>query len=381
MSVQKFEPSENTGIPDEIYEEFIIDTDVHLDLQILEELYPYMDDQIVNKLDRPMGHYQFSSIDWLPTWGNEGGGPGVDSNGAAKTGEDILQMMKNMGVDIPLVTPGVNSLPQVNYPRMKEEVCRAYNDYLLDNVTSVHENIRGHAMIPLWNPEATVEELERIGDEEDVAGAYAWFGKFWRLGNPEYDQVYEKLTDLDLPLTLHLDVASYPDPSTPNGGALRTWIEAIGFAPCMHSMMNTVNMIVTGVFDKYPNLNIVYQEGGYHWLPFLAYRMDEFYQHTPEDIQLAERMYDSGQKYLDRLPSEYLFDNFYFSTQPVCLPDSTKHYEWLLDIEQAEKTMIFATDWPHSTNDPPTWVIENSAIDEDLRESLFRGNAREVYRL
>lgn len=64
---------------------------------MLEDLYPYMDDRIVDKLDRPLGHYQFEAIDWLPTWGNEGGGVGVDSNGAAKDGEDILEMMKEWG--------------------------------------------------------------------------------------------------------------------------------------------------------------------------------------------------------------------------------------------------------------------------------------------
>ena len=43
MSVEKFSPNENTGVPNEVYDEFIIDTDVHLDLQMLEDLYPYMD--------------------------------------------------------------------------------------------------------------------------------------------------------------------------------------------------------------------------------------------------------------------------------------------------------------------------------------------------
>lgn len=95
----------------------------------------------------------------------------------------------------------------------------------------------------------------------------------------------------------------------------------------MHTIMNTVNMIVTGVFDNYSNLNVVYQEGGYHWLPFVAYRLDEFYQHTPENIQLAERMYDVSKKYLDRMPSEYLFDNFYFSNSASLHPRKFKHYE------------------------------------------------------
>ncbi|WP_162524330.1 amidohydrolase family protein [Halobellus captivus] len=381
MSVKKFQPADRPEIPEAVREAFIVDIDVHLSIKMLDDLFPYMDDRIVDKLDRPWGKYQFEAIDWLPTWANDAGGIGVDSHGTAKTGEDILAMMESMGTDVPIVTPGFQSLPQVAYPRMKEEVCRAYNDYVLEHVTSAHDNIHAQILLPLWDPEQAVAELDRVGSEPDFAAAYGWFGKFWRLGNPEYDQLYDKLTELDLPLSLHLDVASYADKATPEGDAIRTWIEAIGFDPATHAIMNTVNMIVTGVFDKYPDLNVVYQEGGVHWLPFVAYRMDEFYQHTPEDVQLAERMYDQNKKYLDKLPSEYLWENVKFSTQPVCLPDNPKHYEWLLEMEHAENTLMFATDWPHSTNDPPTWIFEHPHIDEPMRERILHETAEEVYRL
>lgn len=381
MSVEKLDRSGPEDLPEQVQDEFIIDIDCHMSLKILDDLYPYMDDKIVNKLDRPRGHYQMEAIDWLPTWANESGGIGVDSHGAAKTGEDILQMMTDLGVDVPVVTPGLNSLPKIAYPRMKEEICRAHNDYMLDKVTPVHENIRAQLMLPLGNPEAAVEELERIGGKSDFAGAYGWFGKYWRLGNPQYDPLFEKLTDLDLPLTLHADVASFADRSTVEGDAIRTWTEAFGFETLTNAIMNTVNMIMTGVFDKYPDLNVVYEEGGYHWMPSVAYRMDEYYHATPADVQLAERMYDQEQEYLDREPSEYLWDNFYFSTQPAALPPNPKHYKWLQEIEHADETMMFATDWPHSTNDPPTWLFEHPYVDEYMRKSIFHETAEEVYRL
>lgn len=384
MSVDEIEKDDTPEIPEAARDAFIVDIDCHLSIKILDELYPYMDDEmIVDKLDRPMGDYQFSNVNWAPTWANEHGGIGVDSHGSAKTGEDILEMMNMMAVDVPIVTPGMNSMGLVNYPRMREEVCRAHNDYMLDKVTSVDDNIRGQAMIPIWDPEKAVEELDRIGDEDDFAAAYAWFSKYWRLGDPEYDQVFEKLVELDLPLSLHVEVTSMPDRATVEGSSMRTWTEAIAFAPLNHAIMNTVNMILTGVFDKYPDLDIVYQEGGYHWMPFVAHRLDEYYQMHPGDIELIERKYDAGEKYLDRMPSEYLFDNFHFSTQPMCLPDNPRHLEWLLEMEHAEDTMMFATDWPHSTHDPPTWVFENPALrkNDEMRESILHGTAEEVYRL
>ena len=128
------------------------------------------------------------------------------------------------------------------------------------------------------------------------------------FGKPEYDPVFEELVKRDLPLILYGSL-SYWAQNTPIGDNMLTWTEILGFGWPVHAQLTTVNLIMSGVFDKYPDLNAVIQEGGHWGLPFLRYRMDEFYEMHPEDIQITPRKYEADERYLERSPSEYLHDN------------------------------------------------------------------------
>jgi predicted TIM-barrel fold metal-dependent hydrolase len=48
------------------------------------------------------------------------------------------------------------------------------------------------------------------------------------------------------------------------------------------------DIIMTVVFDKFPELDVVIQEAGTHWIPYLAYRTDEYYQIDFEEVKLVE---------------------------------------------------------------------------------------------
>lgn len=380
MSIQK----DIDPVDESIKEGLVVDADVHVSPSI-DDLLPYMedrDDGIQEKIEStsfpPDGHPP-ATTNWTASYATNEGGDGLDTQGHATTGEDVLEAIEETGVDIPLVTSGLNRLPATQNPRMGEAICRAFNNYLLDRVTSVDENVKAMAMIPQWNPEAIVEELDRIGDEEDIVAIYGWFGPFEPMGLPKFDPVYEKLIELDLPWALHGSAAFWPK-YEPLGNGMRSWNEFLGFAwPC-HAIMNTVNMILTGVFDSYPDLSIVYQEAGLNWLPFVANRLDEFYQDHPEDIQLTERMYDNDRTYLERLPSEYLFDNFYFATQPISLPDRSRHAKAQLEMCHADECFVFSSDWPHHTFDVPNWLARDH-IDDETRTCVLHENAMEVFRI
>jgi predicted TIM-barrel fold metal-dependent hydrolase len=148
-----------------------------------------------------------------------------------------------------------------------------------------------------------------------------------------------------------------------------------------HNMMaNVVNMVMTGVFDKFPGLDVVAQEAGTHWIPYLAYRTDEYYQIDSEDVKLAERLYDQDQEYLERLPSEYIFDNLYVTTQPIALPPRADHVEAMLTLTRAADMFMFSTDWPHNALDTFDWITDTRGIDDDLRASILYENALHVLR-
>lgn len=361
----------------EAQDEVIVDVDFHLNVSV-EELLPYVENDRMRMMLERTGHPP-GMQHWSGEYATNQGAGGLAAQGEAHDGEDIAEAINEVSVDIPIVTTGLNYVPTAHNPRMKTSICRAYNDYIVDNLIDAHEDIKAQLMMPQWNPDAMLEELDRHGDETDIVGAYGWFGPYSLLGNPEYDPVFEKLVDLGMPYAIHGSGGYWPHYDK-IGEDIRTWTELLGLGWPVHAMMYVGNLIMTGTFDKYPDLNILVQEGGVNWIPFAANRLDEFYRDHPEDISLTERMYDAGQIYLDELPSEYLYENFYFATQPLAKPDRRKHHQALLEMCRAEQTLCFSSDWPHHTFDVPNWVFE-SAISDEMRADILRGNAAELFDL
>ena len=65
----------------------------------------------------------------------------------------------------------------------------------------------------------------------------------------------------------------------------------------------------TGVPVRFPNLRIVFTEGGIGWVPWIMLRMDKEYQERRRDIPFLK----------DR-PSTYV-KKMYFATQPIEEPE------------------------------------------------------------
>lgn len=355
----------------------VIDTDIHAGPSSnMADLLPYIDDDVVEQKLRISGNIR-SAVGVRGSYASNMN-TGYHNHGSANDTADVLEVMERFGLDTVIIGPGMNKLPTVQYPRIKNAVCRGLNDYLLDRIVSVEDDVLTHVALPIWDPEKCVEELERVGNEKGVSGAYAWYGPYSPLlGEPQYDQVYDRLTDLDLPLAIHVGGGSFP-PIDVATQSVRTRTESLGLINSYYAMLDVANMITTGVFDKYPNLRVVCQEAGVSWIPFLANRLDEIYFTQPEDVMLTERMADMGQKYLAKHPSEYLYDNFYFSTQPIALPPGNK--EAMLQLCRAKETLMYSSDWPHSTLDPVNWVFD-SAISEELRENILQRTATECYNI
>lgn len=361
-------------IPSQAYDDRIIDLDFHL-TPPEEELIKYVDDdRLRDKLTTEFGMAPVKGK-WDAAYAIKDGNEGLYTQGRAESAEDVREAASTFAIDEPIVNPGINNMPSQHHPLLKTAAAKACNDYLLDHV--VPEDLYCLMMLPQWDPEHAVEEIERVGDEDGIVGAYGWFGPFAMFGEEKYDPVFEALTDNDLPLILHGSLSFWPQ-QTPVGDSMITWTEVLGFDWPVHAMLTTVNMIMTGVFDKYPDLDVVIQEGGHWWLPFVKYRMNEFYEMHPEDVQITPRKFEAEERYLNRRPSEYLRDNIYVCTQPMSLPDRSNEAEDMLDLSMAEDTFLYSSDWPHQTLDPATWAYNNNAFDEQLRNSILHENAEEL---
>ncbi|MNI29860.1 Amidohydrolase [compost metagenome] len=83
--------------------------------------------------------------------------------------------------------------------------------------------------------------------------------------------------------------------------------------------------------------------------------------------------------WLKRMPSEYIHDHCFFSTQPMDEPDHANDLIDLLDMIDAENFLMFASDYPHWDHDAPTEILKQ--LNPEARQKILYDNAKSLYKL
>jgi predicted TIM-barrel fold metal-dependent hydrolase len=352
----------------------VIDTDFHF-TPSWATLRRYLNEPFKSLLH----HYPLGSMDYNPEPANEKPGIGQDTHGTAATGADVMAVLDQFGTDIVVLNPGYNRPQSIFNEPVIAAIAAAHNDYLIEEVFPVSDRIKANLMICHRDAQMGADEIRRVGHHRQFVGVYSSFSALYEpLGNAKYDPILDAMQEFDLVLTAHSE--GFFTHFTPLWTGARTWIELFGNAPAGNAMAHLAAMIVQGMFDKYPAQKVIFQEGGYWWIPDLMLRLDDFYLGAAGDIALVERKLAAGERSLHKMPSQYILDNVRFSTQPITIPKNRKHFAWLLELCHAADLFCFSSDWPHQTMDPANWVVENpDCIAEEMQTKLLSGNARKLY--
>ena len=353
----------------------VIDTDFHFSPKWA-TLHGYLKEPFKSRIF----HYPATGAEYNPEAANQKPGMGQDSLGTASTAADVLKVLDQYATDTVILNPGYNRPQSIFNEPVIAAIASAYNDYLIEEVFPVSDRIRANVMICHRDPHMGAEEIRRVGHHKQFVGVYTEFSALYEpLGNAKHDPIFDAMQEFDLVLVSHAG-GFYPH-FTPLWTGARTWIELFGNAPIGSCMAHLAAMIVQGLFDKYPKQQVLFQEGGYWWLPDLLLRLDDFYLGASGDIALVERKLAASELTLKRMPSEYIPDHIRFSTQPITIPKNRKHFGWLLELCQADKLFCFSSDWPHQTFDPASWVVESADfIKDEMQKRILSGNARALFR-
>jgi uncharacterized protein len=245
---------------------------------------------------------------------------------------------------------------------------RASNDAMTEHYLEADPRFYGTANIPIEIPSEAIKEIQRV--KEGPMGA-----RFvevmmepstdYPLGNPKYWPVFEALEHYNMPLAVHVGGLHRRGTGT---GQHNFYFEAhVNFALRNYSILPS--LIFEGVFDRFPNLKICLTEQSWAWAPPFAWRMDATYRVMREEVS-----------HLQRKPSDYVRDNFYFHTQPLEEPEFAEDlegvFEQFFEFGLADHLM-FSSDYPHWDFDSPYVLPE--FLDDETRRKILGGTASRLY--
>ena len=105
-------------------------------------------------------------------------------------------------------------------------------------------------------------------------------------------------------------------------------------------------------------------EGGFAWLPPLMWRLDRAWKQLRAEVP-----------HLTRLPSEYIREHIWLTTQPMEEPPRPEHFAELLEQLGMDDRMMFATDYPHWDFDAPDRRDPELPRPPTLRRAIMADNA------
>ena len=220
--------------------------------------------------------------------------------------------------------------------------------------------------IAFSNIELAVQEIHRLGDHPRVAQVLMASGSPFPLGHSYFHPLYAAAAEHNLPLAIHpglegVGIAG----SGGTAGLVANYLEWHTLLATSY-MTQLVSLVVEGVFQKFPTLKFVFVEGGVAWLPAMMWRLDKNWK--------ALR---STTPWLTRPPSEIIEEHFVLTTQPIEEPDDSRHFRQVLEMFDAQKMLMFSSDYPHWDGDTPDFALRQ--LDPKLRDAVMYGNALEVF--
>ncbi|MGQ4557110.1 amidohydrolase family protein [Halobellus sp. GM3] len=330
----------------------------------LDDLLPYFSDEneaykeIIEKTDNPEQDI-LSVTHSMPAYlQSEVPGKEIFNNLAPKA-----ERMEELGIDYAIMDPGIGAaLPTVNNTRFAVAIANAYNSWLIDKFeTEPSDRFRANMTVAHHHPERAAEEIHRVADHDAIAGVQIpSTGAVPPLGHYRYDPIYEAAQEHDLPICLHGASVNtshiFP--------LARIWHETYSEDHTMihpfTQMWQLQSMMYQGVPERYPDLTFVFQESGVGWIGYWKWRMDDHYLELDHELP-----------YVQKLPSEYIDDQFYFTTQPLGhTVKSPKHLAMAIEMAGPEN-ILYASDFPHPDFDPPEELFNR--IYSEFDNSVVRG--------
>jgi len=293
-----------------------------------------------------------------------------------------VELMDEIGVWAQIIYPGVvglggQALAEVVTDVALRTLCvEIFNDASAELQAGSGDRLLPMALLPAWDVGACVREARRAAtlglrgvnltsDPQDLGAP--------DLADRAWDPLWEVCSESGLPVHFHIGASlttmnyfgTYPWPAHDDD----TKLAIGGTLLFIGNARVVVNIICSGMLDRFPALKVVSVESGAGWIPFILEALDyEMDENAPQ-----------AKAALSLLPSEYFRRQMFATTW-----FESRHLSSVVEAV-GEDSVMFETDFPHPTclyPDPLTSARDNMAgLGPLTQRKILSENATRLYRL
>ena len=281
-------------------------------------------------------------------------------------GERRIADMDAAGIDVQVLS---SAAPHVQWMEASTatDVARRVNDRLAEAVSAHPDRFAGFATLATPAPADAARELDRAVHELDLRGAMIYGhtdGRF--LDDQFFWPMLEAAEALDVPVYLHPSYAPkavvdayYSGLPGHFGTMLSTGMMGWHYEVAMHTM----RMVLGGVFQRFPRLQLIIGHNG-EALPFFLDRSVKVLNRaSPEMSQHLRDVYSSN--------FHITTAGFFYDAPMRCA----------LEVTPIER-ILFAADYPYaSAPDGVAWIRSTPTLDEAQRRMVMHENSDRLFRL
>jgi predicted TIM-barrel fold metal-dependent hydrolase len=279
---------------------------------------------------------------------------------------DLLreQLLDGMGVDRAVLHPIANVVKNTQSGELALAVARAVNDWVADEWLTADKRLYGAISVPIEDGVYAAEEIHRAAENPRFVKVLLTGQTREPLGDRKYWPIYEAAVAHDLAIGIHIGGFS----GSQTGAGWSSYFVEFHANFTMSLAGQMISLTCSGVFDRFPSLQVLLEEGGLGWIPNVLWRLDRTWQDMPEGIPGLIR------------PSHIVREHFWIATQPLDEPEKTEYLVELLDQVDMDDHIVFSTDYPHHDHDDPSRVLPASLIGAERRTKILSTNADNLFR-
>ncbi len=261
----------------------------------------------------------------------------------------------------------------------------AYNRWLSDFCSTAPGRLSGQALLLFDDVEQAVADIHWAKEHGlggiMMPGLYPGGTFFF---DPVLDPIWAAIAETGLPISQHGGTGT-PTYTPPGMAAILT----LAFEHAFFSGRSLWQMIVGGVFDRFPGLKVAFVETEVHWIGPALKHFDRRMQMGDDWTAFAS--YLQRERQFSRLPSEYWTSNCYAGISPFHPNQLPVEKMWINytpdeggNFAIRSGNSMFGVDYPHfesifpSTMDQVQALIHEPSMTEDDVSKVLRERRRGV---